>query len=75
LKQSITGIARIIEYKEYESGGDSYKYITRMWEGEIERGEPNGFNRFIDGITDYSFLGYSVGSTRSYGTCLIFENK
>ena len=65
----------MITYKDYSDMGTEFKYITQILEGEIEKGEPNGFNRLIDGEYDYSFVGYSKGSTSAYGTCMHFDKK
>lgn len=47
-----------------------------MWEGQVANGVPMGFNRYIDGQKDTSFIGYSENFEEEiYGTCLLFKDK
>ena len=46
-----------------------------MWEGQIEKGEPKGFVRYIEAFENYSFVGYSIGFKNYYGTILEFEKQ
>lgn len=48
-----------------------------MWEGQIVKGEPKGFVRYINALEDFSYIGYTDGFDKNafYGTTLKFEKK
>ena len=72
----INGFARVIEYYDPKNNGDKPYYMSRMWEGQVKNGEPQGFNRYINGLEDQSFIGYSQRWQEViYGTCLLFHDQ
>ena len=46
-----------------------------MWEGEVDKGIPQGFIRIIDSEGNYNFIGYSNGWSNRYGTGVFFEDN
>ena len=47
-----------------------------MWEGQIHKGVPKGFVRYIDAISNMAFVGYNDGINFASptGTLLEFED-
>ena len=58
LKSYFNGFGRIIEYHDFSQNKDKPAYMRYIWEGQIRNGEPYGFNRVIDILGSYSFVGY-----------------
>ena len=73
VKNNFNGFMRGIEY--YSEDGQNIDYATRIWEGEVTKGIPNGFIRIIDAVGNYNFIGYSKDWNSRYGTGLFFEDN
>ena len=43
IKTIFTGFIRVIEFVSLD--GSQVDYITQLWEGQVEKGEPNGLIR------------------------------
>lgn len=71
--QHMTGFTRTYYYKleEYRNTPD---FLYAIYEGQMYRGEPRGFGRYIDGLGDRSFIGYfNDAATSATGLGLLFE--
>ena len=71
-RNNINGFGRVIQYFDDRYDGNRPKYMIRMWEGQLIKGEPIGFNRYIDGVNDVSYIGYFDENLARYGTSLEF---
>ena len=74
-RTNLNGFARVIQYYDDRYKGNRPKYMIRMWEGQVVKGEPIGFNRYIDGQDDISYIGYFDDNLKHYGTSLEFFTK
>jgi len=52
LSQHFTGMGRIIKYADFMNKGTIPEYAYEMFEGQIVKGEYNGFGRRIEGYVD-----------------------
>ena len=74
IAERINGFARVIRYKDTTDGGEVPDYAVIMWEGQVEKGIPKGFCRYIYGLTEISFIGYMDGFDYTQkGMGLFFE--
>ena len=52
IANKLNGFGRVIRYKDSTKGGESPEYIVIMWEGQLEKGIPKGFSRYIYGLLE-----------------------
>jgi len=69
----MNGIGRVTFYREKNGDGSVPEYAYYIWEGQLERGLPKGFTRYIQPTR--SFIGYleNLGYTQK-GTALYFKD-
>lgn len=64
ISSMINGMARIVSYQAKKVGKIlKVDFPIAMWEGQVKKGIPYGFNRYINADDDSSFVGFMVDET------------